>query len=833
MRAGRWVAIGALIAGCGGDPRTTHVVPRSSASAGLEGPTDPCDVVSTSLARSEALVGEGRLHRATRVLAASRKACPSRAPELLARELPIHAELHAWGQVRALADVVGRDVERTPALAAAMTSALALADEGDVHPPDTDAAKAPMRDVYRRAAATEEAGDLEGAFALYQEAWALWHPNGQALVQAGLVASKLGRPADAQRLFDRGLAEIQSVTRDGNAVILETPNGFEPISDVAWSARGRVFVAHRNRVSVLNQSSLRVVGLILTDVPEQEAVTHVALTPDGKTAAIAAGGEVELYDAIEFRERASVNVGRVSGRISMSSDGGLVAVGALDGVVLWSPASGATTRLEIGSGAPRAVALSPDGARVAAALGDRSVRVWSVGSRQLVATLSPGKDARDVAFSPDGASLAVAWEDAARLYRADGGAETGVIAVGASRVAFSRDGAVIATSGAAGVATWDARTRERRSQLAPEHLGEVWSLGFSPDDGMLVSSGGAAATLSDAATGAVVRSARAHVARVDALTLPSTIPRIYLPDRLARRDRDLGVLRRWDPATGETTDVLATDPWGVIALAPSGDAFATVRATERDEKGRDAWLSDLPTRRVERLVGHTASVESLAFSADGSVVASGSSDATVRLWDASSAKVARTIDTGGATFALAFAPDGKTISGGGVGGIRTWRTEDGGEQARLSAGLVTALAYSRDGAWLAAGDDDGRVEVWDVAGGKRGSWSRAAGGAIVALALSPDGKLLASAAKDGSVDLWRAPKLDRLAAIRRIEGADAAYVVAVSHVEILGTEPDAARDVLACRVGPLSLPFAVCRERFEIPGLLARAIAGDPTVLEP
>ena len=126
------------------------------------------------------------------------------------------------------------------------------------------------------------------------------------------------------------------------------------------------------------------------------------------------------------------------------------------------------------------------------------------------------------------------------------------------------------------------------------------------------------------------------------------------------------------------------------------------------------------SRAQNALTGHTNAVESVAFSQDGALLASGSRDGTVVLWNATTRQNTDTFD--GHTdvvSAVAFAPDGTLLASGSSvdGTVKLWNVLAGTNIAILEehTDVVSAVAFTSDGILLASGSVNGAILLWDVA----------------------------------------------------------------------------------------------------------------------
>jgi WD40 repeat protein len=114
---------------------------------------------------------------------------------------------------------------------------------------------------------------------------------------------------------------------------------------------------------------------------------------------------------------------------------------------------------------------------------------------------------------------------------------------------------------------------------------------------------------------------------------------------------------------------------------------------------------------------------SVAFSQDGSRVASGSLDGTVRIWNAMTGVMEAEINGHtGAVKSVAFSQDGnRVVSGSQFDMICIWNVKTGEMEAKLkghSHHVVRSVAFSQDDSRILSGSEDNKVRIWDVATGK-------------------------------------------------------------------------------------------------------------------
>jgi WD40 repeat protein len=163
----------------------------------------------------------------------------------------------------------------------------------------------------------------------------------------------------------------------------------------------------------------------------------------------------------------------------------------------------------------------------------------------------------------------------------------------------------------------------------------------------------------------------------------------------------------------------------------------------------------------QSLLGHTSEVLSVTFSPDSGLIASGSSDKTVKIWDSQSGKEIMTLKGHlEGVSSVAFAPNSKMIASASFDStvVKLWDVQAGTETRTLRGHgkSVVSVAFSPDGNKVATAGSDGKTILWDSHTGEilRVLAGQARFYKAKCVVFSPDGKILVDGGEDGKLILW-------------------------------------------------------------------------------
>ena len=439
-----------------------------------------------------------------------------------------------------------------------------------------------------------------------------------------------------------------------------------------------------------------------------EITGNITFSPDGSLLAVTTPIGIWIYDGFTGKELnlLSSNLDYYS-KIAFSPDGKTLACNNTSELYLWDVDTG-NLKLTISAHTRSisSIAFNPNGKTIATSSGyyrDGTVKFWDVLTGELKNTLTVHERGIDtIAFSPDGTDLvSCVYEGENKTMKlsdiATGELKATFILAENRRaydanIALSPDSSTIAICGgryAARIFLWDIASGTLKNTLIG-HVGGVNDVAFSPDSSTLVSG-----------------------------SMDNTVC-------------------LWDVSTGnyKTTLIAHADDVASVAYSPNGTTFASY--------SKDGTIILWDAEKFERrttITGHISGFSQIAFSPNGKTIVSGSRDTKVRLWDTTTGKNRKTfIEHLGPVISVAFSPDGRTIAS--------------------SGGVIY------EDRWFA---DDYPIRLWDVSSGSQKAIIIGHESDIYRVTFSPDGQILATFATNLKPIFWDAATGDLLWTFTGIE----------------------------------------------------------------
>ena len=451
-----------------------------------------------------------------------------------------------------------------------------------------------------------------------------------------------------------------------------------------------------------------------------QGVRAVVYAPDGKTFVTGDfGGDIKVRDADKGDELRSVHAHDVGvNSLALSADGQSLASAGLDTVVkLWDAKSLKFRKAFHGhQGMVYTVACFRNANVIVSGGEDNTAKIWDVATGKERHTLRGHKlGVEMVAISPDDTIVVTAsWDRTIKFWDAATGMETGELKADSPvfALAFTRDGKQLVSTGGDGtVRLWDMKKREL-VKLLGKHIGATFSLAFSRDDKYL-------------ASGSHDNTAKIwDMKSLEEITTLQTTEHkpihalAYSPDgqfvAMVTDDRNLRVCNARS-GNVQAMPISVQGPLTCVAYSRDGKTLAT------GSLDNSVTLTNRVTGKQVNMNGHTGPVRAIAFAPDGKKLPAPATTGRSRFGTPIPARNRPpSKDMAPAVLSVAFSLDGGVLASGSEdSSVRVWQLDKSVDPILLKGheAVVRAVAFSRT--HLATADDQGVLRLWRSTGEKR------------------------------------------------------------------------------------------------------------------
>ncbi|NEQ71958.1 MAG: hypothetical protein F6K23_02050 [Okeania sp. SIO2C9] len=553
-------------------------------------------------------------------------------------------------------------------------------------------------------------------------------------------------------------------------------------------------------------------GALLRTIKTKAAVNSVSFSPDGQVVAAAnANGTVKLWN---LRGRLLATLKHRNGNqnypvysVNFSPDGRSIVTGGGDRTIkIWRFSRNRVIlerKIVRHKQEVLSASFSPDGQIIASSSADNTIKIWNRDGSLLKTFAGHGDKVTQVSFSPNGQTLASASYDKTIKLWSLKNSSLKILRGHKHRVlgvSFSQDGNILASASQDNTIKLWSRTGKLLNTLKG-HIDRVASVSFSPD-GEILASGSYDNTV-----------------KLWHLNYPKKIwnselldySRYWQPYSQNNQLLDLnsGNIKLYLSQHGKITDNFAVElecfvKVGDVCLVPLSKIISLLPKNftllpqfnflinQSFEEGNYISLSNITPGRQARvatrlqccsadirnicvdwnwkinyhsvysiskninLIGHSDSVMSVSFSPNNQIIASGSKDKTVKLWNRKGKLLKTLVGHKKWVNSVSFSPDGKMLaSASDDGTVKLW-TQDGELLRTIPAhdNWVLGVSFSPDGQAIATASYDNMVKLWSINGELLKTFLKGSSDSVTSVSFSPDGQVIASSSYDGKVKLW-------------------------------------------------------------------------------